>query len=167
MVQGVCWGCMGGLGLLPCCAWTALCYPPSSLPGSPPCHAPLLQEHPSHLCLLSFSSSDSPFAAGSLCSTSRPHAPSPRPSYHRLTPRFCDLWLLSFSCLLSLSSMLLFPRSLYPQHPSPSSPAFSCPQSQQKYWRKHFLQACAILQRVLLLLGLPALCGYCSHAKYS
>lgn len=69
------------------------------------------------LLLPPLSSSESLFATGSLWGASCPRPPSPRPSYHCLTPRFCDLRLLPFSCPLSLSSTLLFPCPLYPQTP--------------------------------------------------
>ena len=117
MVHGVCPDHRRGLALLPRCAQAALCQVLSPLRGSPPCRAPLLQAHPSHLDLLSLSSSESLFAAGSLCSASCPHPPSPWPSYCCLTPQFCDLRLLPFSCPRSLSAMLLFPLSSVSSNP--------------------------------------------------
>lgn len=98
------------------------------------------------------------------------HVHVPFPSYRCLTSQFCALRLLPFSCLLSLSSTLLFPCSLHPPTPFSLLTSVFLPPVTTEILKKAFSAGVCCVSAGVVPLGSPYLVHptpYCSHAKCS
>lgn len=117
----------------------------------------------------SLSSSESPFATNSLCSASCPQSPF-TPAILPL-PGPTVLWPMTACCLSPACSplvtcfcflVLCILNTLLCPHRR-----FHAPSHNRNIEKKPSVQARSVFQWVLLPLGLPTLCGRCSHAKCS